>query len=212
MIEQSIEAMGFVVAAAVAVALIWLPLNWRSGFTLRRRFVIKADPETVWRAVNFAPGEVVWNPHLKKITSLSDDGSLVRLWHELRSPDGRSPTWSYDIAREVDEAGRSMTAKRIDLDGGPNDDRLLQISATVTERAGAAILNWREVWGRRSLAGRFMAYSDADRALAQLKSYCETGTVCNRTARSAGSALSLFSALITVAAFSLLIGCRCFPP
>ena len=86
------------------------------------------------------------------------------------------------------------------------DDRLLEISATLKERADATTLDWQEIWGKRSLAGRFMAYSDADRTLSQLKSYCESGKVCARQARSAGSALSLFSAFITVATFALLIG------
>ncbi len=206
MVEQIIQALGFLLTAAVAVALIWLPLSWRKALKLHRRFLIKADIEKVWRAVNLSPGDVLWHPHLKKIVPVEDNGALVRLYHELKSPDGRSPTWSFDMAVEVDAANHSFTARRVDLDGLPSDDRLLQMSAVLSDRAGATVLDWREVWGRRSLAGRFMAYSDADKALTQLKTYCETGKVCSRSARSAGSALSLFSAFITVAAFALLIG------
>ena len=207
MSEQGFEAFGFVIVAAIAVALIWLPLSWRSAVSLQRRFSIKADLDTVWQAINMSPGEVSWHPHLKEITSVSDDGSIVRLCHELKSPDGRSPTWTFDMQVTIDEPGRAFTARRIDLDEIPTtDDRLLEISAQLKERGGTTMLDWRETWGKRSLAGRFMAYSDADRTLSQLKSYCESGKVCARQARSAGSALSLFSAFITVATFALLIG------
>ncbi len=207
MFQFGFETFGFVVVSAMAVALIWLPLSWRSAVTLQRRFTIKADLDTVWCAVALSPGEVLWHPHLKQITQPGDDDSIVRLCHQIKSPDGRSPTWTFDMQVTIDEPGQAFTARRIDLDDIPTtDDRLLQISARLKERAGATVLDWHESWGRRSLAGRFMAYSDADRALAQLKSYCEHGKVCNRQARSAGSALSLFSALITVATFALLIG------
>ena len=199
MFGQTFDAVGFVILAAAAVALIWLPLNWRSPFTLKRRFAIGADRQTVWQAVRLAPGDVAWNPHLKKITAMTEDASVVRLWHELSAPDGRSPAWSYDMAVELDEPNYAFTAERLGPDGERKDDKLLQLSARLAERAGTTILEWREDWGPRSLAGRFMAYSDADRALAQLKSYCETGKVCGRTARSAGSALSLFSACTTSA-------------
>lgn len=207
MFEQGIEAFGFLVVAAIAVALIWLPLSWRSTVRLQRRFAIKADLDTVWQAINMSPGKVLWHPHLTEITSVSEDDSIVRLCHEMKSPDGRSPTWTFDMQVTIDEQGKAFTARRIDLDDIPTtDDRLLELSASLKERAGTTTLDWHESWGTRSLAGRFMAYSDADRALSQLKSFCETGKVSIRRARSAGSALSLFSAFITVATFALLIG------
>ena len=207
MFDQFYQTFGFLFVAAIAVALIWLPLSWRSPVALQRRFVIKASRETVWNAMNMAPGEVLWHPHLKNITAPNEDDDIIRLHHELKSPDGRSPTWTFDMQRTIREPGHSFTARRIDLDDLPTtDDRLLEISADLTGNEDATTLNWYESWGARSLAGRFMAYSDADRSLAQLKSYCETGEVCIRRARSAGSALSLFSAFITVAAFALIIG------
>ncbi|MGI9463307.1 MAG: site-2 protease family protein [Aestuariivirgaceae bacterium] len=206
MVEYIIQAFGFLLTAGVAVALIWLPLSWRSALTLRRRFFIKADIEKVWQAISLTPGDVQWHPHLKRIEAVDGEDAVVRLFHELQSPDGRSPTWSFDMSLEADPLSHSLTAQRVDLGDTPSDDRLLQMSVSLAERAGVTVVDWHEVWGRRSLAGRFMAYSDADRALSQLKSYCETGKVCSRSARSAGSALSLFSAFITVAAFALLIG------
>ena len=197
----------FLIIAAIAVALIWLPLSWRAKVTLRRRFAIKAPLSTVWEAIEFTPRDVHWHPHLKKILPTGDDRGIVRLSHQIKSPDGRSPVWEFDMQLRTDEPGRAFTATRIDLESLPStDDRLLEIGARLTERGNTTILDWRENWGRRSLAGRFMAYSDADRALSQLKSYCETGKICVRQARSAGSALSMFSALITVAAFALMVG------
>ena len=56
MFEQLFNSIGFIVAAAIVVALIWIPLNWRSPVSLKRRFVIKADPETVWKAMSLEPG------------------------------------------------------------------------------------------------------------------------------------------------------------
>jgi Zn-dependent protease len=213
--EQGAEAFGFVIVAAIAVALIWLPLSWRSTVRLQRRFAIKADIDTVWQAINMSPGKVLWHPNLTEITSVNEADGIVRLCHAMTSPDGRSPTWTFDMQVTTEELGhepgqeqgKSFIARRIDLDDIPTtDDRLLEISASVTERAGTTTLDWHESWGKRSLAGRFMAYSDADRALSQLKSFCEDGKVSVRQARSAGSALSLFSAFVTVATFALLIG------
>jgi hypothetical protein len=206
--EQGAEAFGFVIVAAIAVALIWLPLSWRSTVRLQRRFAIKADIDTVWQAINMSPGKVHWHPNLTEIASVNEADGIVRLCHAMTSPDGRSPTWTFDMQVTTEELGhelgqeqgKAFTARRIDLDDIPTtDDRLLEISASVTERAGTTTLDWHESWGKRSLAGRFMAYSDADRALSQLKSFCEDGKVSVRQARSAGSALSLFSAFVTVA-------------
>lgn len=203
----SVSLVAFVIAVAAVVALIWLPLNWRRGMTITKRLQIDAPAQKVWELIDLAPGPVDWHPHLRRITCLDGNLDTVRLHHEMHSPGGHSTPWEIDLEIEGRQPGQSFRARRLGLEEFASlDDRLLSVSARIQERNKGCVLTWQEAYGPRSMAGRFMVHSDIDSTLSQLKSYCETGKVCRRSARSAGMALSLLSAIATISAFALLIG------
>jgi len=159
-----LESIGFLILAAVVILLVWIPLNWRSRLKLVRRFTIKADKAAVWQAVFYAPGDVKWHPHLKKVSVLDGDQRHMRLHYGFESPDGRNPEWSHDVAIETLEDGAAFKARRLDV-GDDENDKLLDLTVRLMPRDDATVISWQENWGPRSLAGRFMAYSDADKAL-----------------------------------------------
>ena len=204
---ENIGFAGFVVAVIVVVALIWLPLNWRQKMAVKRRVVINAPRSKVWQAIDLMPGAVSWHPHLKRISAIAGNGDKVKLHHEMVSPEGTVTPWEIDLEIEARKVGCSLSARRLGLEQYASlNDRLLGMSVELEDKGDGCSLVWREQYGPRSLAGRFMIYSDIDRSLTQLKSYCETGKACLRSARSAGMALSMLSAIVTVCAFALLIG------
>ncbi len=198
---------GFIAAVAAVVALIWLPLNWRRRVTITKRLAINAPAAKVWSLIDLKPGAVDWHPHLKRITNIDGNPNRVRLHHEMTSPEGAATPWEIDLEVADHKSGRYFTAHRLGLEQFPSlDDRLLCVQTRIQDKGDSCVLTWKEAYGPRSMAGRFMLHSDIDTTLAQLKSYCETGKVCRRSARSAGMALSLVSAVATISAFALLIG------
>ena len=207
MASQYLDFAGFALIVTVLLVLIWLPLNWRRSITVTRRVTIKALPETVWKAIDLRPGPVVWSPHLRRITADESDPDKVMMHHELVSPQGNATHWEYGMEVESRKPGRCFSARRRGLDAFETlDDQLLAISARVEPRNDATLLTYQEIYGPRSLAGRFMLHSDISRSLSQLKTFCETGEVCKQAARKAGATLSVFSAIVTVCAFAMFLG------
>jgi Zn-dependent protease len=205
--SEYLDFAGFALIVMGLLALIWLPLNWRRGITVTRRVTIDAPADTVWKAIDLRPGPVVWSPHLRRITCEDGDPDKVTMHHEMVSPQGNVTAWDIEMDVETRRPGKSFTARRRGLDAFETlDDCLLAISARVEHKDQASRLIYQEIFGPKSLAGRFMAYSDISRAMSQLKSFCETGEVCKHSARKAGAALSIASAIATVCAFALLLG------
>ncbi len=204
---QILKFVTFVVMVVVVAGLVWLPLNWRRKVTVKRKLNIAAPAEEVWPLVAMRPGDVSWHPHLKRVSEMDGRPGCVSLYHEMTSPEGTVTPWQIDLEVERDDEARTLSARRLGLEQYDNlNDRLLSTSIAVREREAGCTVAWEENYGPRSLAGRFVVYSDIDGTLAQLKSFCETGKVCARSARSAGMALSLLSAIVTVCAFALLVG------
>ncbi len=204
-------SVGFLLAVALGVILVYLPFNWRSPVSLKRREIIRAPRHLVWQALAYAPGENSWHPYLRRIAAVSgapdqERPEQVRLEHELGSDKTRRQTWTYDIEISEKEPGRALSARRLGLDPANLNDRLIDFGFRLRDLPAGTEVTWHENWGPRSIAGRFMAHTDAARTLSHLRSFCETGRTSNRRAAWRSSTISALSALTTVAAFGVLLG------
>ncbi len=204
MLPEITGSLGFVLVAALLTVMIWLPFNWRAPVAVTRIKRIKAPTQVVWQAAAFAAGKKPWHPHIDRIDQIGENH--IRLEHSMTKPCGNSADWSFDMEIDRYDEGEGFRACRTGLDGEPANDRLLTVEMQLERAGNDTIVKWAESWGPRSTAGRFMAHADAAGMLTRLQSYCETGHACSRRAALSAGILSALSALVTVAAFAVLLG------